>query len=205
MVGENTGLMKTASEEKGDTSRQSRAWKTALCLGLMVLGVFAAWLAARVVRSRLESSRAGTRSRVIFPGPATQPQWQPQDRMDAFSKPFAAVGLARLDANPGMIPPPAGAKMLYAFQRRRADETEQQAHYEFSGSDDEVAAHYSGVLKAEGFHLLKDAADPTHRRVLAFEKAGAYATVGLRTNLRRAKLVIIVLTVVAPTTSDPKQ
>ncbi|MGB2821821.1 MAG: hypothetical protein WBF17_12620 [Phycisphaerae bacterium] len=197
--------MKAASEQKGDNSGDSQAWKTALCLGLMVLAVFAAWLAARIVRSHLESSRAGARNRVIFPGPASQPQWQPEDRTDAFTKPFAAVGLAPLDADPGKIPPPAGAKVLYAFQRRRAGETEQQAHYELSGSQEQATGHYTRVLKAEGFSLLKDGADATGRRVLVFEKAGVYATVAVRTNLQRAKLVVLVVTVVSATTDESEQ
>jgi len=122
--------------------------------------------------------------------------------MEAFSRPYAAVGLARLDADPGKIRPPARAQMLYAFQRRRTDETEQQAHYEFPGSGEEVAGHYRRVLEAEGFRLLKDAAAPPGGRVLVFEKAGACATVRLRTNLQRAKLVIIVLTVVSPARAE---
>jgi hypothetical protein len=196
--------MNAASEEKGDTSRQGRAWRSAVCLGLMVLGVFAAWLAARVVRAHLESSRAGDRDRAIFPGPATQPQWRPEDPMEAFSRPFAAVGLARLDADPGEIPPPAGARMLYAFQRPRTDEIEQQAQYEFCGSGEEAAGHYRRVLEAEGFRLLRNAEAPAGERALVFEKAGAWATVRLRTNLQRAKSVIIVLTVVSPARDESR-
>ena len=196
--------MKTAPEEKGD-ARGHHAWKSALCLGLMVLAVFGAWLAARIIRSHLESSHAAGRNAVVFPGPKTQPTWMPKSPAEVFSRPFAAVGLTRLGTDPGKIPPPSGAKLLYAFQRRRTEETEQQAQYEFPGPADEAVRHYTRVFPAEGFRLLKDAADPTGRRTLVFEKGRIYATVGLRGNLRHAKIVIIVLTVVSPGTPGSKE
>jgi len=198
MAGEGPGLTDPADgEQRAAKRRKRKAWLSALLLGMMVLAVLAAYVVGKLVQSHLENSRA-SREAVIFPGPATQPQWHPGAGADAASNPLAAIGLAVLDADPHNVPAPAGATRRDAFQRRVGDEVQQQARYDVSGTATRVADHYTRTLEGMGFQRVKDGAGPTGRRTLVFSRGAVVATVGLRTNLKEAKMVTVVLTVVVP-------
>ena len=193
--------MKQPSEEKAEAQRRKLVSKTALALALMVVGVGAIYLAGRGVRAYLLSRPRAGRDAVIHPGPTTRSLSVPQGPVEAATAPLAAVGLVRLRGDPAGIAPPAGARRLFAYQRRRSEETEQQGRYEFDGPADEAAGHYTAALAKKGFTLVRDGVGPLGRRMLIFDGRGGYAAVAFRTNPPKDRTVIIVLTVVQPTTT----
>ena len=205
MAGDGADRTNEAPRPNGDATRRRRAWGTALILGGLVAGVFAAWLAGEIVRRRLESSYRPPRPFAVRPGPATRPEPAIDGPADLIDSPLAAVGLLPADGDPGGVAPPPKARRLYGFRRRLTDQAEHQARYEFRGTPDAAAEHYAPAFRARGFALLKDATDPTGRRVLVFEKAPAFATVALRRDRREPKMVIVVVTVVIPSRPGPRQ
>lgn len=192
--------MERRPEEHGAAGRRRRAWKTALGLLGLVGAVLGAWLIYQAVRPRPGGRRSG--GLAVAPGAVTQPAWRSGGPAEMVASPLAAVGLVTLDADPGQVPPPAGARRVYGFQRRLTDQLEQLGRYELYGSQDDAAGHYLRVLKARGYRPLKDATDATGRRMLVFMKDRGYATIALRRSTRQGKMLTIVVTIVEPTGSE---
>jgi hypothetical protein len=196
MGGENAGQMKRPAEENGPADRHRQVRRTCLFLGLIVAAVFLAWLAGEAVQSHLISRRQRRWQEAICPVPQTMPVRTTGDPADIVRSPLAEVGLAPMEGDPGGFRPPAGARRLFAFERRLTDALEQQARYELSGTPPKAADHYTRAFVAGGFRRLADTVDAAGRRTLVFEKPPAHATLALRRNPRDEKSVIIVLTVV---------
>jgi hypothetical protein len=195
--------MKPPAEKKGDADRQRQVLRVWLYLGLMVVGVFAAWLVGQCVRSYLISSRQRDRDAVILPRPTTRPYRPSTNPTDLSGSPLAAVGLVPLEGDPAGIGAPAGARRLYGFRRDLSDAVEQQVQYELTGTVADAAGHYTKTLASKGFALLKDTAAAPSQRVLVFGSGQAHATVALRKDPREEKIVIIVVTVEPPGASGP--
>ncbi|MCD6304300.1 MAG: hypothetical protein J7M21_04990, partial [Planctomycetes bacterium] len=179
--------------------RRRQAAKTAGVLAMMTAAVLLAWLGGRVVRSRLEASWRSGRSRLAGPsGPKVQSTSAPADLRSLLAAPLATAGLVELAGEPGGIPPPPSARRLQGFQRTLTDAIEQQAWYEVDASAEEVLRYYADELASRGFSRPRRLREPTGREVAIFQKGRTWATVAIPENTRQARVVIIVLTVVAP-------
>ena len=195
---------KTKAPSGGDPAaadRRREVRRTSLYLGLMVAGAAAVWGAGELLRGHLVSSRRPDRSGEARPGPAGEPKRTPRNAADPEDVSLSAVGLEPMDADPGQVAAPAGARRRFAFRRRYEGQLEQQARYEFDGPADEAVKHYRQAFARQGLSLVSDRTAPTGRRALVFEKGPAYACVALRKNPGQARVVIIVVTVAGPAPS----
>jgi len=190
--------MRRSPQGEADADRRRQVRRTCLLLGLIVAGVFAAWLAGEGVRSYLLSSRRDPEPTALRPAPTTLPVRATSGPASMVGSPLAEVGLEPMAGHPGGFVPPPGARRLFAFRRRLTDATEEQGRYELAAPADAAAEHSRRALGSMGFKVLSDTIDTQGRRTLVFRKAPAWATVSLWRNRRREKSVIMVVTVVTP-------
>lgn len=106
---------------------------------------------------------------------------------------LGAAAPSPLPADPTGIVPPAGAKMRWAF---RMPDRSVQTNYRFEGELDAAARHYIDAMKRAGYTVLGDRPRHPGRR-LVFAKGPSRVTVGLRSSAEKAKIVDIVVTVLA--------
>jgi len=197
MAGDRPELVADAPSD--DRARRGREVRRAvLVLGGIVGTVFLAWLAGEAVRAYLHAVHKRPAAAAIGAGPTTLPAKPPQSLAELIAAPLAGTGLVPSDGDPAGLAPPPGAKRLYGFVRRLTDQAEQQARYEVAAGRDEIVAHYDKAMAARGLRKLKDATDPTGRRMAIYRGSDGYATVALRTDRQEAKMVIVVVTVVTP-------
>jgi len=180
--------------DASDPPRRRRV-RGAIYLLLLVVGIFLAWRAHRMLHGPDEPDRPGMS--LLDPGP--------RDARSAgvdFSSPdaltadvYALAGLQSTDRDPGDIAPPPGATRRLAFEL--GDGT-RGGRYDTPATMAEAAAYYRRVLDEEGFRAVGEKTGAGDSLTLVFVKDQARAIITLRKKPSDANIVEIVVIIKDP-------
>ncbi len=108
-----------------------------------------------------------------------------------------AAGLVKISSDPGEINPPTGAKRRFAFSRVTGDSNEQLARYEYAGSMQMGADHYSRVLSGAGFDVRTAPGGDDERLLTASKRMERVVVTLVKSRISHGKIEISV-TLIAP-------
>ncbi len=174
--------------------RGARLWRVVLAASFVGACSFAVWQGVEFFRDeRLAPARAPA-SQVAPDADVPVVTTRPGERGTAGGA-MAAAGVETIDADPGELAPPPGARRRLARQYRLGEHRRQEGAYDYSGTMLSAEEHYRKALASAGFAASGDWGGPPAWRTLAFTRGRDAATVSLRTNTADARIVAIVVVV----------
>jgi hypothetical protein len=126
-----------------------------------------------------------------LPGPTSSPR-------ALMDNPWGTAGLQVIDADPGDIPPPAGAARRLAREYRMGRLVWQEAGYDFRGRAESAEEHYRKALARVGFRVVSTWGAPAVWRTIGFARGAVAGTVSLRKVGADATMTKVVLRVSRP-------
>ena len=186
--------------DKPTTHRRKAVFSFVLYVLLLASSVFAAWQVNIWWNSRSARTSCGVSSpqRGHLPMKEKESATQAVDPMGLLGESSDLGGLRKMDSDPLELPPPQGASRRYCFAGIAYGERRHLASYDYAGTIQSAADHYSRLMEGRGFQKRVDRSQEGLSRQFVFSKDRIKVTLALRKKDTQADLVSILLAVWQP-------